>query len=86
MTASTTPQRLFVDLLSREGDGVEVTLLWNVRAESLSVFVWDCTTTSTFEIAVEPSEALDAFEHPFVYRERSRTVDRADGSGAVTPR
>ena len=83
MTASPT---LFCDLLHRQNDGIEVTLLWNIRPRKLSVFVCDTRANETFEIRVDPDEALDVFEHPWAYVERqARGVPRMSRPGHSIP-
>jgi hypothetical protein len=69
MTTITTsaPPRLFEELDFREGDGLEVSLLWNREADSLSVLVVDARTDESFELDVTSRTALDVFRHPFAY-------------------
>jgi hypothetical protein len=56
-----------VELDYRANDGVEVSLLWHKRTDTLAVFVHDTRTDETFEIEVESTNALDAFNHPYAY-------------------
>jgi hypothetical protein len=56
-----------VELDYRANDGVEVSLLWHKRTDSLAVFVNDTRTDEMFEIEVDASTALDAFHHPYAY-------------------
>ena len=65
----TMTKNVFEQLDDREHDGIEVSLLWNRSDDSLSVYVCDSRTAETFEFAIEPDRALDAFRHPFAYRE-----------------
>ena len=55
------------ELDSRTGDGIDVQLLWHPADNSISVFVFDATHGSAFEVAVDAKDALDAFHHPFAY-------------------
>ena len=55
------------ELDSRTGDGIDVQLLWHPADNSISVFVYDATHESAFEVSVDPRDALDAFHHPFAY-------------------
>lgn len=55
------------ELHARSGDGIEVQLLWHPADESITVAVYDATRDTTFEFAVDPDEAVDAFNHPFAY-------------------
>jgi hypothetical protein len=63
-----------VELDFRATDGVEVSLLWHKRTDSLTVFVFDTRTEETFELDVESRVALDAFQHPYAYA-AARGVD-----------
>jgi hypothetical protein len=63
----TTKQGLFEELDRREGDGIEVSLLWNRADESITVFVVDSSLAGSLEIPVAPQDALDAFRHPYAY-------------------
>jgi hypothetical protein len=49
----------------RANDGLEVTLLWREGDERLIVEVVD--TDDVFRLEVAPTEALDAFRHPYAY-------------------
>jgi hypothetical protein len=66
MTTTTTniPIR---ELDRRTGDGIEVRLLWNSRTDRVSVAVADERSGETFELAVDSSDALAAFHHPYTY-------------------
>ena len=57
------------ELDARAGDGIDVRLLWYpaTNTVTVSVSVLDATRDHSFELAVEPAEALDAFHHPFAY-------------------
>ena len=58
------------DLAHRRGDGIDVVLWWSREDNSIAVEVLHLSTDSSFELAVEPSQALDAFYHPFAYAAR----------------
>lgn len=51
----------------REGDGLEVSLLWYPAEDSIAVKVLDTRTGERFEIPVDAASARDAFNHPFAY-------------------
>lgn len=51
----------------REGDGLEVALVWYLGRDAIAVKVLDTRTGERFEIPVDPASARDAFEHPFAY-------------------
>ena len=58
------------ELAYRSGDGLEVSLLWDPRDDSLSVRVKDTRAGARYEIPVEDARPLDVFEHPFAYLAR----------------
>ena len=51
----------------REGDGLEVALVWYRAGNEIAVKVLDTRTGERFEIPVDPASARDAFNHPFAY-------------------
>jgi hypothetical protein len=55
------------ELNYREGDGLEVTLVWYPESEEIAVKVLDTRTGERFEFPVDPASARDAFQHPFAY-------------------
>jgi hypothetical protein len=56
------------ELDHRNGDGIEVWLLWAPADDRIIVSVHDGRTGEAFEIEVEPAEqALEVFHHPFAY-------------------
>jgi hypothetical protein len=63
-TLKTTEAR---ELDARAGDGIDVRLLWYPATNTVTVSVLDATRDRSFELAVEPAEAVDAFNHPFAY-------------------
>jgi hypothetical protein len=58
------------ELAHRSGDGLEVSLLWDPRDDSLSVRVKDTREGMRFDIPVEDAKPLEVFEHPFAYLAR----------------
>jgi hypothetical protein len=68
MTAITLSTR---ELAFREGDGIQVTLLWHSLTNRLSVLLRDDSTETCLDFGVAPADALDAFYHPFAYAVRS---------------
>ena len=56
-----------LELDVRSTDGLEVALLWQPVTNRISVSVYDAKTGDDFDIDVEPSEAMDAFHHPYAY-------------------
>jgi len=55
------------ELAAREGDGIQVTLLWHPVGNALTVSVEDTRAGRGFRLAVAPDRALDAFNHPYSY-------------------
>jgi hypothetical protein len=54
------------ELAHRSSNGIDVFLLWCPADDSLAVVVIDATADS-FELVVDPAEALDTFEHPYAH-------------------
>lgn len=57
------------ELDRRSGDGIDVALLWNPRTNHVSVAVDDGRLGESFELEIDPANALDAFRHPYAYRQ-----------------
>ena len=55
------------ELHHRSADGIEVTLLWSRRTNTLTVAVEDSRSGESFELPAPAEKALDVFEHPFAY-------------------
>lgn len=60
-------QTLAQELLVREADGIEVSLLWWRQTDTLAVVVNDERLGESFEVAAPCEKALDVFYHPFAY-------------------
>lgn len=54
------------ELDHRASDGIEVRLLWNADTRDVLVSVTE-RDGLVFEFQVPPTEALDAFHHPYAY-------------------
>ena len=54
------------ELAHRSSNGTDIFLLWCPADDSLAVVVIDAAADS-FELLVDPAEALDAFEHPYAH-------------------
>jgi hypothetical protein len=68
MTMRTTTHKTEVhELASRKSDGIDVRLLWNSQTDRVSVTVQDERSGETFELQVESTDALAAFNHPYAY-------------------
>lgn len=63
-TLTTLPARRELD--HRRSHGIDVTLSWSPARNTLFVTVRDDAGDS-FELAAEPHEALDVFNHPYAY-------------------
>jgi hypothetical protein len=55
------------ELAYRASDGIEVALFWHEVTGELIVFVSETRSGVYFELAPEPDQALDVFEHPYAY-------------------
>ena len=55
------------ELADRESDDLHVHLLWHPAENALTVSVEDSRLGNSFQFAVVPERALDAFYHPFAY-------------------
>lgn len=55
------------ELHHRSADGIEVTLLWSRRSNTLTVAVEDSRSGESFELPAPAEKALEIFEHPFAY-------------------
>lgn len=58
------------ELDRRTNDGIDVRLLWNPQTDRVSITVEDQRSEETFELEVDPADALAAFRHPYVYTDR----------------
>jgi hypothetical protein len=66
------------ELAQRLSGTVEVLLLWHPEIERVDLSVHDPTTGTGFHVEVAPSDALDAFYHPYAYAPRSESSHCAD--------
>jgi hypothetical protein len=55
------------ELDRRHSAGVDVSLLWDARTDQVSIALTDERSGESLAFAVDPSEALSAFRHPYVY-------------------
>lgn len=67
MNRTDTTGRLPRELAYRASDGFEVWLLWTKLDNRVFVLVYDASRETSFELDVEPENALDAFDHPLAY-------------------
>ena len=78
LTAQTAPVAIddWRELANRDGDGLEISLLWSKAAGRVKVTVADSRLDESFELDIASAEALAAFHHPFAY-----AADRGLGFG-----
>jgi hypothetical protein len=55
------------ELDHRASDGIDVKLLWSVRTDRVWIDVRDSRGGHSFELEIEPRNALEAFRHPYAY-------------------
>jgi hypothetical protein len=55
------------ELDRRSNDGIDVTLLWDPRTNQVSIAVADERLGESFEVEIDPTNALHAFHHPYAY-------------------
>jgi hypothetical protein len=56
------------ELMSRESNGITVSLLWSRATNLVTVVVADATSDDYFELVVDEDEpALEVFNHPFAH-------------------
>lgn len=74
MTATAPTDRR--ELAHRTGDGIEVTLFWSKPSNRVTIAVLDTRSDEGLEFEVDGGDALDAFNHPYVYAatQRARSV------------
>ena len=62
------------ELDHRDGDGYDVTLLWDPHVDRVSVAVIDERTGEVLMFGVDGDDALAAFHHPYAYAPGPRAV------------
>lgn len=72
ITASTTSIH---ELDHRNGDGIDVTLLWNPGTGRVSLGVIDERSGEALMFEVNGADAMAAFHHPYAYAPRSRVTE-----------
>ncbi len=58
---------MFVELDTRRGDGLTVTLEWDRDTGQTQIVVRDTRAGGLVAFGVAPANAADAFRHPFRY-------------------
>jgi NAD(P)-dependent dehydrogenase (short-subunit alcohol dehydrogenase family) len=69
----TTPEIAIRELDHRRNDGIDVRLLWNPSMNRVTVALEDERAGESFELHVEPRDALAAFHHPYAYANSDHT-------------
>jgi hypothetical protein len=67
MASTNATQEPYQELAHRMNDGVEVVLFWHQRTDELTVTVSDKRSGTFFELAAQPHQALDVFDHPYAH-------------------
>jgi hypothetical protein len=57
----------FRELAQREGDGLDVRLIWSKANNALKVIVTDAKLGETIIVPVQGENPLEVFHHPFAY-------------------
>ena len=57
----------FEELMTRESNGIYISLLWERRSNCVVVAVFDAPAESNFQLEVGTNSALDVFHHPYAY-------------------
>jgi hypothetical protein len=55
------------ELAHRSDEGLEVSLLWKETTAELIVTVLDARSGELLEVAAQPENALEVFNHPYAY-------------------
>lgn len=63
------------ELAHRASDGIEVTLFWSKPSTQVVIAVLDTRSGEIVEFETDGSDALDAFNHPYVYAATSHVRD-----------
>lgn len=58
---------MFIELDTRHGDGLTVTLEWDRATGQTQIVVCDTRSDGPITFRVPPANAADAFRHPFRY-------------------
>jgi hypothetical protein len=77
-----TPHR---ELDHRNGDGIDVTLLWDPHTDRVSVAVIDERTGEVLTFGVDGADASAAFHHPYAYAPSSPTAAQLTHATLHTP-
>ena len=67
MASTHATQGPYRELAHRKSDGVEIVLVWHQPTDELTVTVSDERSGVYFELAAQPHQALDVFDHPYAH-------------------
>jgi hypothetical protein len=67
MASTNATHQPYRELAHRANDGLEVVLFWHQITNELTVSVSDDRNGAYFELAAEPDQALDIFNHPYAH-------------------
>ena len=67
MASTNATREPYRELAHRMNDGMEVVLFWHQRTDELTVTVSDERIGTYFELAAQPHQALDVFDHPYAH-------------------
>jgi hypothetical protein len=63
------------ELCRRSNAGIDIALFWDETTGRITVRVSDLGEGVDFEVHPPPRQALEAFNHPYVYADRARPYD-----------
>ena len=67
------------ELAQRRSGANEVLLLWYPESDRMELAIRNLATGSDCQVDVAPSDAIDAFYHPFAYAIECEQSDRVSG-------
>ena len=70
MATNSTRQGALKELDRRLSNGIDVSLLWDERDNSVMVSVVDIRSGESFDVEASPDNALDVFYHPYAHAAR----------------
>ena len=71
------------ELARRASHGSEVALLWDKAANAVVIELLDTRSGASVEFEVDPSTALDAFNHPYAYAASRDLRVRISGANRI---
>ena len=73
MATNSTREGTLRELDRRLSNGIDVSLLWDERDNSVMVSVVDIRSGESFDLEASPDNALDVFRHPYAHAARQRS-------------